>query len=107
MLFIKIVEYSFPPGNGEKFSVGEGNYLDDPDLTPIDKLQSDIFLLDQDIKVDDEIGKYTVDGGCYAVGRFEITMSGFTDAWHAMCRLIEEHGCQAVDGPVLCRNGVV
>ena len=34
-------------------------------------------------------------------------MSGFTDAWHAMCRLIEEHGCQAVDGPVLCRNGVV
>ncbi len=96
----KLMQWAYPRGLVKNPLLVGANYLDDPDITPVDKLQSDVFLVvDQDVKVDGEIGKYTIDGGRYAVGRFEIAMSEFADAWHAMCRLIEEHGCQSVDGP--------
>ena len=74
-------------------------YLDDPSITPADKLQSDAFLVvDEDVKVEGGIGKYTIAGGRYAVGRFEISMSEFGPAWQSMCRLIEDNGCMSVDG---------
>lgn len=96
----KLMQWAYPRGLVKNPPLVGANYLDDPDITPVDKLQSDVFLVvDQDVKVEGEIGKYTIEGGQYAVGRFEIAMEEFGDAWQAMCRLITEHGCQSVDGP--------
>ena len=95
----KLMQWAYPRGLVKNPPLIGANYLDDPDITPTDKLQSDVFLVvDQDVRVEGEIGKYTIDGGRYAVGRFEIAISEFGDAWHAMCRLIAEHGCQSIDG---------
>lgn len=96
----KLMQWAYPRGLVKNPPLVGANYLDDPDITLVDKLQSDVFLVvGQDVKVDGEIGQYTIEGGRYAVGRFEIAMNEFGDAWHAMCQLIAEHGCQSVDGP--------
>lgn len=95
----KLMQWAYPRGLVNNLPRLGAVYLDDPQITPTDKLQSDIFLVvEGDVKVDGEIGKYTIDGGLYAVGRFEIAMSEFSDAWQSMCGLITEHGCQSVDG---------
>lgn len=74
-------------------------YLDDPAVTEKEKLQSDAFLVvDDDVKVDGGIGKYTISGGRYAVGRFEIAMHEFGDAWLTMCHLVADNGFVTVDG---------
>lgn len=95
----KLMQWAYPRGlvgNPPQFGAC---YLDDPDITPVEKLQSDVFLVvDREVKVDGPVGKYTIDGGMYAVGRFEIAMNEFADAWHAMCGLIADHGCRSVDG---------
>lgn len=95
----KLMQWAYPRGLvNDRPSVGTV-YLDDPAITAKDKLQSDVFLIvDKDVAVDGEIGKYTIDGGKYAVGRFEISMNEYCDAWQSMCRLITEHGCQSTDG---------
>lgn len=95
----KLMQWAYPRGLVSNPPRVGAVYLDDPRITPIDKLQSDIFMIvDGDVKVDGEIGKYTIGGGQYAVGRFEISMSEFGDAWQSMCGLITDHGCQSVDG---------
>lgn len=95
----KLMQWAYPRGLVSNPPRIGAVYLDDPEITPTDKLQSDVFLVvDGDVKVDGEIGKYTIDGGRYAVGRFEIAMSEFGDAWQSMCGLIAEHGCQSIDG---------
>lgn len=61
-------------------------YLDDTQITAVDKLQSDVFLVvDAAVKVERGIGKYTIDGGKYAVGRFEIEMSEFLGGRGVLC----------------------
>lgn len=95
----KLMQWAYPRGLVGNPPLVGANYLDDPDITPVEKLQSDVFLVvDREVKVDGEIGKYTIEGGTFAVGHFEIAMDEFADAWHAMCRLIAEHGCRSVDG---------
>lgn len=95
----KLMQWAFPRGLVKNPPSFGAIYLDDPNLTPTEKLQSDIFLVvEEDVKADGEIGKQTIDGGLYAIGLFEIAMSEFGDAWLAMCRLITEHGCQSIDG---------
>lgn len=57
-------------------------YHDDPDVTEDDKLRISICItVPPDTKVDGEVGKMEVDGGSYAVGRFELDDTQFTEAW--------------------------
>lgn len=95
----KLMKWAYPRGLVNEKPVFGTVYLDDPNVTEEDKLQSDVFLqVDRDVPVEGEIGKYTIDGGKYAVGRFEISMNEYGEAWGSMCRLIPEHGWQSADG---------
>lgn len=72
---------------------------DDPSITSIDKVRSSACItLLEDVKVDGEIGKMTVPGGKYAVGHFEIDVTGFPKAWSSMCLWFTESGYQQGDG---------
>jgi AraC family transcriptional regulator len=74
-------------------------YHDDPSITSIDKVRQDACItVDSDIKVDGEIGKMIVERGKYAVGHFEITETGFQEAWNTMCAWFTESGYQQGDG---------
>lgn len=75
-------------------------YHDDPEITADENLLvSDACLVvPQEIKTDGEVGFYTVTGGQYAVGRFEIGMEEFRPAWTTLCRLIGENGLQTAEG---------
>lgn len=76
-------------------------YHDDPAVTPDQELLvSDACLVvGPEIKAEgDGVGAYTVTGGKYAVGRFEIGMDGFADAWSSMCRLVIENGMKTAEG---------
>lgn len=97
--FQRLMQWAYPRGLVKGFPRLGSVYLDDPTITPPDKLQSDAFLvIDEDIKVEGEIGKYTISGGKYAVGHFEIAMEEFGEAWLSMCKLITDSGLTAVDG---------
>lgn len=97
--FDKLMKWAYPRGLVSAQPLMAAVYLDDPDITPVEKLQSDACLVvDHDVKVEGEIGMYTLNAGKYGVGRFEIAMNEFSDAWHAICGLVEENGCQTIDG---------
>ncbi len=98
--FAKLMQWAYPRG----FVKGPENcmmsvYHDNPDITEPDKLTSDAGLfVSEEIKPDGEIGSYTVTGGRYAVGRFEIGMAEFPAAWEGMLKLIAENGCICGEG---------
>lgn len=72
---------------------------DDPSVTELEKVrQSACIIVDGDIKVDGEIGKLTIPGGKYAVGRFELGFTDFEKAWNSMCNWFVESGYQQGDG---------
>lgn len=74
-------------------------YHDDPKVTDMEKVrQSACITVDKEVKAEGEIGKMSIDAGKYAVGRFEITEMGFTDAWDTMCHWLSESGYQPDDG---------
>jgi len=74
-------------------------YHDDPAVTSIDKVRQDACLLVHgDVKVDGEIGKSVVKAGKYAVGRFEIGVTEFEQAWNTMCLWFTESGYEPGDG---------
>lgn len=74
-------------------------YHDDPAITNIDQVrQSACITVDEDVKVDGEIGKMKLEGGKYAVGHFEINEKGFEKAWNTMCLWFTESGYQPGDG---------
>ena len=74
-------------------------YHDDPSITEIENVRQDACItVNEDVKVDGEIGKMTVDGGKYAVGHFEITETEFEQAWNTMCLWFTENGYQQGDG---------
>ncbi|NDV47031.1 AraC family transcriptional regulator [Paludibacter sp. 221] len=73
-------------------------YHDDPSVTDIMNVRQDACLVvTEDVKTEGEIGKMTVDGGKYAVGRFEIGNEEFQRAWNTMCQWFTESGYQAAD----------
>lgn len=98
--FAQLLQWAYPRGlvsfpETKLLSV----YHDDPRVTSTDKLTSDAALfVDKEIKTDGAIGCYTLSGGQYAVGRFEISMSEFPLAWNVMFDLLEENGCKCADG---------
>lgn len=74
-------------------------YHDDPQVTEISKVrQSAALTINDDVKVDGEVGKMKVDAGKFAVGRFEIGVMEFKNAWDSMCVWVEENGYTATDG---------
>lgn len=71
-------------------------YHDDPSITSIEKVRQDACItITEDVKVEGEIGKMIVEGGNYAVGRFEIGPAEFQQAWNTMCLWFTESGYQA------------
>lgn len=72
---------------------------DDPSVTEIDKVrQSACIIIEEDVKVDGEIGKLTIPGGKYAVGHFELGFADFEKAWNSLCNWFVESGYQQGDG---------
>jgi AraC family transcriptional regulator len=68
-------------------------YHDDPSVTEIEKVrQSACLVVNQEVKVEGEIGKMTIPGGKYAVGHFEIFVHEFEQAWNTMCVWFTESG---------------
>jgi len=60
-------------------------YYDDPNITDESKLRMDVSIsIPENTEVSGEIGKMTIAGGKYAVGRFEIKASEYGDAWQKM-----------------------
>ena len=58
-------------------------YHDDPNIAISDNLIMDLAITVPDkINVDGEIGKMVIEGGKYAVARFELTGKEFPDAWN-------------------------
>ena len=94
--FAKLMQWAYPRGlvtvPGMKLlSV----YHDNPDVTEKGRLTADAGMtVNEIVKTEGEIGQYELSGGLYAVGRFEIGMEEFPNAWHAMFDLVAEHGCQ-------------
>jgi AraC family transcriptional regulator len=74
-------------------------YHDDPKVTEMSKVrQSAGITVQKDVKVDMEVGTMTLPKGTYAVGRFEIPVTGFENAWNSMCVWVAESGYSARDG---------
>lgn len=74
-------------------------YHDDPTITAIEQVrQSACITVGDDVKVDGEIGKMKLEGGKYAVGRFDIDEKGFEKAWNTMCLWFTESGYQPGEG---------
>lgn len=94
--FGQLMQWAFPRGlvtqpDMKLLSV----YHDDPRVTATGKLISDAAMfVSEPLKPDGPIGCYTLTGGLYAVGRFEISMTEFPAAWNAMFDLLAENGCK-------------
>jgi AraC family transcriptional regulator len=74
-------------------------YHDDPSVTSIDQVrQSACITVENDVKVEGEIGKMKLQSGKYAVGHFEIDEKGFEKAWNTMCLWLTESGYQPGEG---------
>jgi len=95
----KLFKWAGPRGLVTPTSKTVTVYHDDPSITSIEKVRQDASLIvDGDVKVDGEIGKSTVAGGKYAVGRFELKETEFEQAWNTMCAWLTESGYQPGDG---------
>ena len=58
-------------------------YHDDPETTEEDKFRMSVCItVPADTEVEGEIGKMTVPGGMYAVGRFELDPDEYEAAWN-------------------------
>lgn len=96
----KLVSWAGPRGlllnsGGKSYTV----YHDDPSVTSLDKVRQDACIpVTEDVKVEGEIGKWTIPGGKYAVGHFEIDPTEFPKAWNTMCSWFTESGYQQGDG---------
>ncbi len=76
-------------------------YHDDPNISCEDRLRISVCVtIPKDFDVDGEIGKMEVDGGRYAVGRFEIDATQFEEAWGWMfSSWLPQSGFQPDDRP--------
>lgn len=74
-------------------------YHDDPKVTEISKVrQSACCIISEDFKGEGEISSLKVDGGKFAVGRFEVGVMEFEEAWNSMCVWVAENGYKERDG---------
>jgi len=96
----KVVKWAIPRGLYDPAISKTATVVhDDPTITEQDKVrQSACILVDEDVKIEGEIGKMVIPGGKYVVGHFEIGMDGFREAWNTMCMWFTESGYQQGDG---------
>lgn len=72
---------------------------DDPSVTETEKVrQSACIIVDNEVKVEGEVGKLVIPAGRYAVGHFELGFTEFEKAWNTMCHWFVESGYQQGDG---------
>lgn len=96
----KLFNWASPRGLVKQGTKTVTVYHDDPAITSIDKIRQDAsIIVDGNVKVDGEIGKSKIPSGKYAVGRFEINVTEFEEAWNTMCAWFTESGYQSTDGP--------
>ncbi len=76
-------------------------YHDDPSVTEKEKLRLSVGLnVPPDTKVDGKIGKMELDGGKYAVARFELNPQDYPKAWGWLFgEWLPASGFQPADGP--------
>jgi len=95
----KLMKWAGPRGLMGPDSKGLTVYHDDPSITEIDKVrQSACLTVNQDVKVEGEIGKMTIPRGKYATGHFEIKDTEFENAWNTMCLWFTESGYEPGEG---------
>ena len=96
----KLMKWAGPRGllNAETKTVTI--YQDDPAVTEIEKVRQDACItVNGDVKVEGEVGKATIRGGKYAVGRFQVDSKGFEKAWNTMSLWVTESGYQFYGSP--------
>ena len=78
-------------------------YHDDPEITADGKLRISVGLtVPEETITDGEIGALTIAGGKYAVGRFELDVDQYGEAWNVMYGgWLPESGYQPDDKPAL------
>lgn len=83
-------------------------YHDDPSITEEEKLRVSVCLtVPAETKVEGGIGKMTLAAGKYALGRFEISVHEYEEAWNFMCgEWLPSSGYQPDDklSFEICRN---
>ncbi len=68
-------------------------YHADPEKTGFDKVeQSACVAIPESMEVTGAIKKMKFEGGKYAVGHYEITSDGFTQAWEEVCKWVKAKG---------------
>lgn len=74
-------------------------YHDDPKITDESKLRTSACItIPEDMAMDGEIGKLSIDAGTYAVGHFEINDQQYGEAWnHMMAGWLPQSGYQPDD----------
>ena len=73
-------------------------YHDDPKVTDMENVrQSACITVAKDVKPEGEFGKFHLPKSKCAVGRFEIDVTEFEQAWSAMCIWVSESGYQPDD----------
>lgn len=96
----KLFKWAYPRGlYTPNISKSASVIHDDPSVTETDKVrQSACIIIEEDVKVDGEIGKLIIPAGKYAVGHFELGFADFEKAWNSMCNWFVESGYQQGDG---------
>jgi len=76
-------------------------YHDDPETTEEEKFRMSVCItVPEDTEVEGEIGKMTVPGGMYAVGRFELDPDEYEEAWNLIYGdWLPKSGYQSDDRP--------
>jgi len=60
-------------------------YHDDPNITEAGKLRLSVCVsIPEDLKVDGEVGKMTIEKGKYVIARFQVSPQEFQEAWEWM-----------------------
>lgn len=73
-------------------------YHDDPKVTELSKVrQSACITINQAVNTEGEVSKVSTDKGRYAVGRFEIQVNEFEQAWNSMGVWVAESGYENRD----------
>ncbi len=76
-------------------------YHDDPEITADDRLRVEVCItVPADTPVEGEVGKMTIPGGQYAVGRFELSDQEYAAAWQLIYgEWLPQSGYQPDDRP--------
>ncbi|MEC4113526.1 AraC family transcriptional regulator [Myroides pelagicus] len=92
----KLFEWAFPRGvmSQSSYKVLTA-YHDDPAIVGLEGLRQDVCIsIPMDMKVEEPLGKVVLEGGKYVVGRFEIKIEEFAQAWETMCLYIVQNDCK-------------